>query len=160
MVSYNDKHNAANGEDNRDGNANNWSWNSGVEGQTKDPSVLALRLQRLKAMMATLLLSNGVPMMLAGDEFLNTQFGNNNAYAQDNETDVHNLCEGVRDFAFVCQSLGNTYFIIMNATDASVLYRLKKDTSYTALLDTSNQSRFVGADLSVGAWSMVVLKED
>lgn len=208
LVSYNDKHNAANGEDNRDGNANNWSWNSGVEGQTKDPSVLALRLQRLKAMMATLLLSNGVPMMLAGDEFLNTQFGNNNAYAQDNETawlnwskispagkqmqsfiadvlkmrrehtlfagefwvclqdkngiplDVHNLCEGVRDFAFVCQSLGNTYFIIMNATDASVLYRLKKDTSYTALLDTSNQSRFVGADLSVGAWSMVVLKED
>ena len=85
LVSYNDKHNDKNGESNMDGNNTNWSWNSGVEGLSANRSVQEFRLRRLKAMMATLLLSNGTPMLLAGDEFLNTQFGNNNAYSQDNE---------------------------------------------------------------------------
>lgn len=83
VVSYNDKHNQANGEDNRDGANDNKSWNSGVEGETSDPAVLDLRLRRKRAMMATLMLSLGVPMMTAGDEFCRTQRGNNNAYCQD-----------------------------------------------------------------------------
>ncbi|MBP1806407.1 glycogen debranching protein GlgX [Rubellimicrobium aerolatum] len=85
-VSYNDKHNEANGEDNRDGHSNNLSDNMGVEGPSDDPRVTESRERRARAMLATLLLSQGVPMMLAGDEMGQTQDGNNNAYAQDNET--------------------------------------------------------------------------
>ena len=85
LVSYNDKHNEANGEDNRDGHDHNLSWNCGVEGATDDATVLALRRQQKRNLLATLLLSQGVPMLLAGDELGHTQHGNNNAYAQDNE---------------------------------------------------------------------------
>jgi isoamylase len=85
LVSYNDKHNEANGEDNKDGHNNNLSWNHGVEGPTKDPEIRALRLRQMRNMLATLLFSQGTPMLLAGDEFARTQQGNNNAYAQDNE---------------------------------------------------------------------------
>jgi glycogen operon protein len=85
LVSYNRKHNEANGEENRDGANDNFSWNGGIEGETDDPGVLALRLRRAKGLVATLLMSQGVPMILAGDEFLRTQFGNNNAWCQDNE---------------------------------------------------------------------------
>jgi glycogen operon protein len=85
LVSYNEKHNLANGEGNRDGSDDNLSWNSGVEGPTDDPEVLGLRRRRAKNLAATLLLSQGVPMLLAGDEFLRTQWGNNNAWCQDNE---------------------------------------------------------------------------
>ena len=85
LVSYNEKHNFANGENNRDGSDNNRSWNSGAEGDTLDKEILALRRRRARAMMATLLLSSGTPMMLAGDEFYRTQNGNNNPYCQDNE---------------------------------------------------------------------------
>ena len=85
LVSYNHKHNRANGEDNRDGCNDNHSWNCGVEGPTDDPQVLALRTRQAKNFMTTLLLSQGVPMILAGDEFLRTQKGNNNAWCQDNE---------------------------------------------------------------------------
>jgi isoamylase len=85
LVSYNDKHNEANGERNRDGCKDNNSWNCGVEGETNDPNVLALRQRQIKNFAALLLLSHGVPMLLAGDEFGRTQRGNNNAYCQDNE---------------------------------------------------------------------------
>ncbi|MCI0455687.1 MAG: glycogen debranching protein GlgX [Gemmataceae bacterium] len=85
LVSYSEKHNEANGEGNRDGTNDNHSWNSGVEGPSSDPQVLELRRRRAKNLMATLLLSQGVPMLLAGDEFLRTQQGNNNAWCQDNE---------------------------------------------------------------------------
>jgi glycogen operon protein len=85
LVSYNGKHNEANGEQNRDGSGENYSWNCGAEGPTDDPAVNALRLRQAKNLMATLLLSQGVPMILAGDEFLRTQRGNNNAWCQDNE---------------------------------------------------------------------------
>ncbi len=84
-ASYNEKHNEANGEDNNDGNSNNESWNCGVEGPTDDPVVAGLRERQIKNMLATLLLSRGTPMLLAGDEFGRTQGGNNNAYCQDNE---------------------------------------------------------------------------
>ncbi|MCW2768290.1 MAG: glgX 2 [Nocardioides sp.] len=86
LVSYETKHNAANGEDNRDGTNNNRSWNHGIEGETDDPGVVALRRRQAANLMATLCLSNGVPMLSAGDERGRTQGGNNNAYSQDNET--------------------------------------------------------------------------
>jgi glycogen operon protein len=85
LVSYNDKHNEANGEDNRDGHNDNRSWNCGVEGATEDPAVRALRERQKRNLLASLLLSQGVPMLLGGDELSRTQQGNNNAYCQDNE---------------------------------------------------------------------------
>jgi len=85
LVSYNDKHNEANGEGNRDGHSNNLSWNHGVEGPTDDPAIKALRERQKRNLLATLFLSRGTPLLLAGDEFGHTQNGNNNAYCQDNE---------------------------------------------------------------------------
>ena len=86
LVRYKEKHNQANGEENRDGNNNNRSWNCGVEGPTDDPNILALRAQQKRNLLATLFLSQGVPMMYQGDAIGHTQNGNNNAYCQDNET--------------------------------------------------------------------------
>jgi glycogen operon protein len=85
LVSYNSKHNEANGEQNRDGTDNNRSWNCGAEGPTDNPDINRLRAQQKRNLVATLLLSQGVPMLLAGDELGRTQDGNNNAYCQDNE---------------------------------------------------------------------------
>jgi glycogen operon protein len=85
LFSYNEKHNYANGEHNQDGCNNNLSFNCGIEGETKDPDILALRRKQAKNVFAMLLLSQGVPMLLAGDELLNSQHGNNNCYCQDNE---------------------------------------------------------------------------
>ena len=85
LVSYNGKHNEANGEENRDGTDDNRSWNCGEEGPTSDPEILALRARQRRNMLATLLLSQGIPMLLGGDEIGRTQRGNNNAYCQDNE---------------------------------------------------------------------------
>jgi glycogen operon protein len=85
LVSYEQKRNEANGEDNRDGESYNRSWNCGVEGTTDDPEVLALRARQQRNLLTTLFLSQGVPMLLAGDEVGRTQQGNNNAYCQDNE---------------------------------------------------------------------------
>ncbi|PRC45797.1 glycogen debranching enzyme, partial [Mycobacterium sp. ITM-2017-0098] len=85
LVSYNDKHNEANGEDNNDGESNNQSWNCGVEGPTDDPEILALRAQQVRNFLTTNVLSQGVPMICHGDELGRTQGGNNNGYCQDNE---------------------------------------------------------------------------
>ena len=85
LVSYDNKHNEANGEDNRDGSNDNRSWNHGVEGPTDDATVLDLRARQSRNLLATLMLSQGVPMVLHGDEISRTQRGNNNAYCQDNE---------------------------------------------------------------------------
>jgi glycogen operon protein len=85
LVSYDEKHNEANGEDNRDGDNHNFSWNGGAEGPTDDPQILRLREQQKRNFMATLFLSQGVPMLRSGDELSHTQRGNNNAYCQDNE---------------------------------------------------------------------------
>src|SRR5690606_7421422 len=86
LVSYDRKHNEANGEDNRDGGDHDFSWNSGVEGPSDDPSIERFRARRARNFVALLLLSQGIPMLLAGDERLRTQRGNNNAYCQDNDT--------------------------------------------------------------------------
>jgi glycogen operon protein len=85
LVSYNEKHNEANGEEGRDGESHNRGWNCGVEGPTTDPAVLCLRQQQRRNLLTTLLLSQGVPMLLGGDEIGRTQQGNNNAYCQDND---------------------------------------------------------------------------
>ena len=103
LASYNEKHNVANGEDNRDGESHNRSWNCGVEGETDDPEVLALRARQRRNYLATLFLSQGVPMLLGGDEIGRTQRGNNNGYCQDNEVSWfdwldadHELCAFTR----------------------------------------------------------------
>ena len=101
LVSYNEKHNEANKEDNKDGESNNRSWNSGAEGDTQDPNVLQLRGRQQRNFLATLLLSQGVPMLVAGDELGRTQRGNNNAYSQDNELswlDWEHVDEDLLDF--------------------------------------------------------------
>jgi len=85
LVSYNDKHNEDNDENNQDGTDKNLSWNHGVEGPTDDPEIRALRLRQMRNFMATLLFAQGTPMLVAGDEFARTQYGNNNAYCQDSE---------------------------------------------------------------------------
>jgi len=103
LVSYNEKHNAANGEGNRDGHSHNVSWNSGVEGPTTDPKIRALRAQRARNFLALLLLSQGVPMLTAGDERLRTQNGNNNVYCQDNPI-------GWIDWAESADALGMLHF--------------------------------------------------
>lgn len=90
LVSYNDKHNEANGENSRDGIDENLSWNCGIEGETDDPRVNAMRNRQVKNAAAMLLLSQGVPMILGGDEFRRTKLGNNNTYCQDNELNWYN----------------------------------------------------------------------
>ena len=106
LVSYNQKHNEANGEENRDGTNDNESWNCGFEGPTTDAGINALRAQQQRNFLATLLLSQGVPMLLAGDEFGQTQHGNNNAYCQDSPVawlDWHFSAEQRALFHFVCE---------------------------------------------------------
>ena len=101
LTSYDEKHNQANGEDNRDGTGDNRSWNCGVEGPADDAEILALRARQQRNFLVTLMLSQGVPMLLAGDEFSRTQQGNNNAYCQDNEIswiDWAGIDQGLREF--------------------------------------------------------------
>jgi isoamylase len=109
LVSYNAKHNEANLDENRDGASDNISWNCGVEGPTDDPAVLRLRARQKRNFLATLLLSQGVPMLLMGDERGRTQHGNNNAYCQDNETSYMDWDEDSADeplFAFLQRLVG------------------------------------------------------
>jgi isoamylase len=105
LVSYDVKHNEANGEENRDGTDDNRSWNSGVEGPTDDPGILRLRARRRRAFMATLLLSTGVPMLRHGDELGHSQGGNNNAYCQDNEISWLDWEHADTEFADFCAEL-------------------------------------------------------
>jgi glycogen operon protein len=108
-VSYNDKHNEANGENNQDGHNANYSWNHGVEGETDDEEIVAARRRHVRSMLATLLLSQGSPLILAGDEMGRTQGGNNNAYCQDNETNWINwdLEDWQRDLVAFVQRLAD-----------------------------------------------------
>ncbi len=107
LVSYNEKHNEANGENNADGSNDNLSWDCGVEGPTADPAILAIRQRQKRNFMATLLLSQGVPMICGGDEIGRTQGGNNNAYCQDNQISWFrwDLSESDRDFLEFCRRL-------------------------------------------------------
>jgi isoamylase len=117
VASYNEKHNEANGEDNRDGSSDNRSWNCGAEGPSDDPAVYELRERQIRNMLATLLLSQGTPMILAGDEFGRTQGGNNNAYCQDNEIswlnwDIRDKGNGLISFAKKLIALRHKYPIL------------------------------------------------
>jgi glycogen operon protein len=105
LVSYNDKHNEANGDENRDGENHNRSWNCGAEGPTDDEEVLTLRRRQIRNLLATLLLSQGVPMLLGGDEFGRTQQGNNNAYCQDNEITWHDWQAVDEELLTFCRKL-------------------------------------------------------
>ena len=114
LVSYDEKHNEANGEENRDGEDHNRSWNSGVEGPTDDESIGQIRASRQRSMLVTLLLSQGVPMILAGDELGRTQQGNNNAYCQDNEIswiDWDHTDEELLDFVSRVSSLRSSHAV-------------------------------------------------
>ncbi|MCO7552487.1 glycogen debranching protein GlgX [Metapseudomonas otitidis] len=117
VVSYDHKHNEANDEDNRDGSDNNLSWNHGAEGPTDDPEIRELRLRQMRNLMATLLFSQGTPMLVAGDEFGRTQHGNNNAYCQDNEIgwvdwEMDDEGRGLLDFTRRLISLRRAYPIL------------------------------------------------
>jgi isoamylase len=112
LVSYNEKHNEANGEDNNDGESHNRSWNCGVEGETDDPEILALRARQRRNFIATLMLSQGVPMLLHGDELGRTQRGNNNGYCQDDEItwiDWEDVDEGLLEFTKLVTKLRNSH---------------------------------------------------
>ncbi len=116
-VTYNEKHNEANGENNQDGSSDNRSWNCGIEGPTDNAEINALRLRQIRNMLATLLLSQGTPMLLAGDEFGRTQHGNNNAYCQDNEINWLNWefdekGKGLIDFVKTLTQLRHRYHIL------------------------------------------------
>lgn len=103
LVSYKEKHNVANGEDNRDGHSNNHSDNFGVEGETEDEGIKAARKRRMRNLMATLMLSQGTPMILSGDEIANTQGGNNNTYCQDSPIGWVDWADADADFLSFCQ---------------------------------------------------------
>lgn len=105
LVSYNEKHNEANGEDNKDGESNNRSWNCGAEGPTEDPNIIALRNKQKRNFLTTLFLSQGVPMLVSGDELGKTQSGNNNAYCQDNEISWINWSHADKDLLNYVQKL-------------------------------------------------------
>ncbi|WP_369138883.1 glycogen debranching protein GlgX [Modestobacter versicolor] len=112
LVSYNEKHNEANGEDNNDGESHNRSWNCGVEGETEDPEILALRAQQRRNFIASLMLSQGVPMLLHGDELGRSQGGNNNGYCQDSELtwiDWEDVDEGLLEFTKLVTKLRNDH---------------------------------------------------
>ncbi len=106
LVSYNEKHNEANGEENRDGESHNRSWGMGAEGPTDDPEITRMRERQLRNFLATLLLSQGVPMLLGGDEIGRTQRGNNNAYCQDNEISWYDWNEADGSLLEFVRSLG------------------------------------------------------
>src|SRR5688500_5673256 len=109
LVSYNEKHNLDNGENNNDGETHNRSWNCGVEGNTDDTSIIALRNKQKRNLLTTLFLSQGVPMILAGDELGRTQKGNNNAYCQDNEISWINWIQSDKDLLELTKNIIHFY---------------------------------------------------
>ena len=126
LVSYDHKHNEDNGEDNRDGENFNYSWNCGCEGDTRRKAVVSLRLKQIKNAFAFLLLSQGVPMILSGDEFLNSQNGNNNPYCQDNETGWvvwknNKQAAQIHDFVKKIIYLRNTHPILHPASEFRIM---------------------------------------
>ena len=131
LVSYNDKHNDANGEENKDGSSNNQSWNCGAEGPTDDPEVITLRERQKRNMLATLLFSQGTPMIVAGDEFGRTQQGNNNAYCQDN------------DISWVNWDIGET--------GASLIEFVRKLTTLRNTLPVLRRGRFLTGEFDEDA---------
>jgi glycogen operon protein len=151
LVSYNDKHNEANGEDNRDGHSNNHSWNHGAEGPTDDEGIVALRYRQMRNLLATLILSRGTPMLLAGDEFARTQGGNNNAYGQDSEI-------GWIDWRVTEESRALAQFVQKLIALRQALPMLRRGRFLTGEMDEETGSRDVtwltptGDEMTPGHW--------
>ncbi len=151
LVSYNEKHNEANGENNQDGDSNNQSWNCGAEGDTDDPGILALRARQQRNFLATLLFSQGVPMICGGDENSRTKKGNNNTYCQDNETTWHSWKlteEQERLFEFTCK-------LIAYRNEHPIFHRPKFFQGKMVLEDLKdiNWLRPDGAEMDGGDWA-------
>jgi glycogen operon protein len=152
VVSYNDKHNEANGEENRDGHSENLSHNYGAEGPTKDPEIRKLRFRQIRNMIATLLFSQGTPMILAGDEFARTQGGNNNGYAQDNEIGWIDW-EGIDDEARALLDFTRT--VVELRRENSILRRGRfLSGAYNAELDVKDVTWLtpLGEEMSQANW--------
>jgi isoamylase len=147
LVSYDSKHNEANGEGNRDGHNDNLSWNCGLEGPTDDPAIEALRKRQIKNFLAITLLSVGTPMLLMGDEVRRTQYGNNNAYCQDNETSWF-------DWSLVSQNAEIHGFLkrLISARLHQDQANLEEDVSLTQLIRES-QIQYHGTVLNQPDWS-------
>jgi isoamylase len=152
LVSYNDKHNEANGEGNRDGHSHNLSWNCGAEGPTDNADIKALRARQMRNFIATLFFSQGTPMLLAGDEFARTQKGNNNAYAQDNEISWIDWA-GIDEDAQVLRRFTNRIIDIRNANP--ILRRRRFLTgAYNEELDVKDVTWLTpaGEEMGIGHW--------
>ena len=157
VVTYNEKHNEANGEDNRDGSSDNRSWNMGVEGPTDDPEINALRDRQMRNMLTTLLLSQGTPMMLAGDEFARTQQGNNNAYCQDNEIswvnwDIDDKGKSLIGFVRQLTRLRHNYAILRRNRFLSGIYNEELGVKDVTWINAS------GAEMADEQWGDVNMR--
>jgi glycogen operon protein len=142
VVSYNEKHNDANGEENRDGSSDNRSWNCGSEGPTDDPAINALRARQMRNMLATLFFSQGTPMLVAGDEFARTQQGNNNAYCQDSEIswvhwDLDAAAQAQIAFTKRCIALRREYPILRRSRFLVGEYNADLDVKDVTWIDAS-----------------------
>ena len=151
VVSYNQKHNDANGEDNKDGTDSNRSWNHGVEGVTEDETICELRNRQMRNMMATLLLSQGTPMILAGDEFARTQEGNNNAYCQDNDVswvnwDIQDKGQTMINFVRKLTSLRHDYPILRRGRFMTGEWNEELESRDVSWINAS------GGEMSPGDW--------
>jgi glycogen operon protein len=145
LVSYNEKHNEANGEDNKDGHSDNKSWNCGVEGPTDDPEIRTLRERQKRNLLATLLFSQGTPMVLAGDEFGRTQQGNNNAYCQDNEIswvnwDIDDDGRALTEFVRKLTTLRHTLPVLRRQRFLTGAYREDMDVADVKWLSPSGDT--------------------
>ena len=145
LVSYNEKHNEANGEDNKDGHSDNKSWNCGVEGPTDDPEISNLRERQKRNLLATLLFSQGTPMVLAGDEFGRTQKGNNNAYCQDNEIswvnwDIDDDGRALTEFVRKLTTLRHTLPVLRRQRFLTGAYREDMDVADVKWLSPSGDT--------------------
>ncbi len=151
VVTYDEKHNEANGENNRDGNSDNRSWNCGIEGPTDDEGVNELRARQIRNMLATLLLSQGTPMLLAGDEFGRTQGGNNNAYCQDSDISWLNWTveakgQSLIDFTRKLISLRRRYTILRHSRFLSGDLNVDTGTKDLTWIATN------GSEMGPGEW--------
>jgi isoamylase len=163
LVSYNEKHNEANKEDNKDGNDNNRSWNCGAEGPTDDPAINALRERQMRNMLATLLLSQGTPMVLAGDEFGRTQQGNNNAYCQDSEIswldwDIPDSGQGLIGFVRKLTKLRHDYPILRRSRFLTGEYNEALEVKDVTWINANGSEMQDGdwADASMHCFGMLV----
>lgn len=170
MVSYEKKHNESNGENNKDGADINYSWNCGVEGESRKKSVLELRCRQLKNAMAFLFLSQGVPYLFSGDEFANTKYGNNNAYCQDNDTGyvkwkLNRFSQDILNFTCEMSRLRREHVLLHSKEEFQVTDSLScgyPDISYHGMEawrpDTSYVSRMLGIML-YGEYALTTKEE-